>query len=332
MRDKARMSALPVLQYCGQSQRLGESLGAGRAAAIGTAFHAKCSNHPDTANIIARLSDEEIEDLDTLIKPTDVEIGNITLTYEMATKERPVAIDAMGCYVHYDDTAALVRGTPDFYWKVVENGRTTIYVADIKRSAYATPDGAASLQVIGYALALVSENHADGYCTGIWDATEGQWDWSDWVDVWSTRAERDWERVKASALNHGGEYSVGIHCKNCYGRKRCPQWLLPLDLVDTSLAPFTLEGALNGENALKALLLADRAEDTAKAVKDILKHYAREEGGIEDGKGKMWAPCKSKGRASFDSNGLERDHPELAQQYIKVGMPFETFRMVKVKT
>lgn len=330
----ARMSALPVLQFCGQAQRLGESLGAGRAAAIGTAFHAKCSEHPQLVEIMARLTDDEREDVDSLIKPTDVEVSGFALTYDMAEKEIPVGITPDGKHCEYDDENALLRGTVDFDWLVHDtvSNRKTVYVADIKRTAYAAPDGCYSLQVIGYAIALADKHGADGYVTGIWDATEGAWEWSEYVDMWSERAETNWQRVRASALNHGGEYSVGSHCTGCYGRKRCPQWLLPLDLAATSLEPFTREGGLTNETACQALLMSKRVEDTIKAVKEIAENFARDNNGIiDEERGKVWAPINVKGRTSFNSKQLEKDNPELAQQYISTGKPFQQFRWLNRK-
>jgi hypothetical protein len=328
----ARMSALPTLQFCGQAQILGESLGAGRPAAIGTAFHAKCSGAANYDSLRARLTEDEQEELDALIPPADFEAFGVPLTYAEMLKEVPVALDKFGGFLPYDHPDALVRGTLDMACMVVAEGMSVALVIDIKKSAYAVPDGARSLQIKGYAKAYAEKMNADAYVTGVWDATEGQYEFSDFVRTFSNEADNDWATIKAAAENHGGEYSLGGHCVGCYGRKRCPQWLLPLELADTSLSAFTAEGGLTAETALDALILANRAKDTAKAVIDIVKHFSRDNGGIEDfTQNKVWAPNRCKGKVLLNRKRLETDHPELVQQYMEIGQPYDVFRWLKVK-
>ena len=330
----ARFSALPVLQFCGQGQLLGETLGAGRAAAIGTAFHAKCSADPAAELLLARLTDEEREDVAAMQCPTPVEVEGVTFEYATADKEVPVALSKAGAFVAPDyvpEDEVLVRGTLDFAWIAEFDGRRVALVGDLKRTIYACPDGPASLQVIGYAIAYSALVGADGYYTLIWDCTEGEWSVSEYVDGFSEQAELNWLRVKGSALNHGKEYSLGSHCTNCYGRKRCPQWLLPLDLAGTQLEPFTKPEALTHEHASAALLLAKRAEDTADVVRDLCKAMARDTGGILDGKGKKWAPVRSKGKLSLDRSTLEKENPDIVERYTVRGAPYETFRWIKDK-
>jgi cytochrome c5 len=331
----ARFSALPVLQFCGQGQVLGESMGGGRAAAIGTATHAVFSDDPKASEFMARLTPDERETVGEMKRPTPVVIGALELTYEMAEHEVPLALGSDGAYLAWAEVEApwglLVRGTADMCWTAVVGGKTVAFIGDLKKTAYAAPDGPYSLQLIGYAIAFARKVGADGYYTGIWDCTEGEWQWSGYVDLWSEEHEANWERVRAAAKNHGGEYSVGSHCSSCYGRKRCPQWLLPPDLAATMLEPFTKAEALTHEAAAQALLLSKRAEDTIKAVKEICQHFANENDGILDGKGKKWAPVYSKGKTSLDRKALERDNPEIVQRYTVLGQPYATYRWINAK-
>lgn len=332
----ARFSRLPVLQYCGQSQLLGEQGAGSRASAIGSAFHAKCAalHHPEHAMealaLYSRLSDDERALVDELIPPTDVEVNGHILAYETATKEHPCALytaapEGVARMPPRGEQVVAVQGTTDLFW-IHED---IAYVADIKRTSFTAPDGPASLQVIGYAISVAEEYGCQGYYPGIWDATEGEWLWGAYVDVWSEEAEGNRKRVLAAALNHGGEYNVGTHCSGCYARSKCPQFLLPLDLVGTSLEPFTRIGGITNENAVQALVLAQRAADTAKAVRGMLEQYARDNGGVLDvERNKVWKPCKTKGRASLDRKALETAEPELAQRYMKFGVDFETFKWV----
>jgi hypothetical protein len=327
------MSSLPVLQHCGQAQIV-SARGAGNYNTdIGTAFHAVCSGSPDAADLVARLTDEARSELESLKAPTPVSFaGDINLDYADAHKEISVGLTVQGSFCPKDADEALLGGTCDLYW-VVDNrafgGKRIVFVADIKKSAYAAPDGARTLQAIGYAIAIASREEADGYVTGIWDATEGRWEWSDYVDVWSEQAERNLDRVVAAARNYGGEFNVGSHCSSCYGRPHCPQYLLPPELAETSLAPFTESGAITHANALEALVFAKRAADTAKRVEELVKEYARQQGGLVDpARQKVWKPIRSKGKTSLDRKALERDHPELVEHYTSFGADYEQFRWV----
>lgn len=320
-----RFSRLPVLQFCGQAQVLGEQGASSRAAAIGTAFHARCHaiHHPEAKPEAdahyTRLTDDERKMVDALIPPTAITVNGFDLEYETATKEHKCSLSFEG--------EVIVEGTADLFW-IHEN---VAYVADIKRTSFTAPDGPASLQVIGYARAIHDEFGCDGYYPAIWDATSGEWQWGDYVDAWSAEADDHLGRIVAAARNHGGEYAVGGHCSGCYARQRCPAYLLPLELACTSLAPFTEPGAITNENALEALMNAKRAIDTAETVKELVEQFARDNDGVVDAeRGKVWKPCTVKGRTSFDAKRLEADHPELAQQYTKFGSSFEQFKWVNV--
>lgn len=326
---KARMSALPVLQYCGQAQILGESSGAGRAAAIGTAFHALCSNAPERDALLARLSDRELAEVTELVKPAPFVWDGVSLNYESACRERKVALNADGLSCEYDSDESFVQGTADLMWFVDRPGKKTVIVVDIKKTSFAAPDGANSLQVIGYAVAFARHFSADGYVTGIWDATAGEYHWSEWFDVWGEDASLHWERIVASVKNHGGEFSLGTHCQSCYARGKCPQYLLPMDLAETSLAPFTTEEGLTNEKAAEALMTAERVIKTAEMVKKRVQMYALENGGVVDeARGKVWKPMRCRGRASLDTKRLEAENPELAMRYTKFGTEYNQFKWV----
>lgn len=317
----ARFSRLPVLQYCGQAQRLGE-LGAGsRASAIGTAFHAKCSEAPEFEQHYARLTPEERDLVDVLIRPTPITVNDVELSYDTAHKERKVSlVNSSG--------EVVCAGTADLYW--LHDG--ILYCADIKRTSFTAPDGPRSLQVIGYAHALCEELGAAGYFPGIWDATEGEWQWGEYVETLTEQYEENHATLVAAAMNAGGEYNVGPHCGQCYARKQCPQYLMPLELAETSLAPFTAPGGITNENAAEALLLAKRAADTADAVIDRIKQHVKDNGAVvHEATGKMWRGKEQRGRAGLDSKALEADHPELVQRYTKFGNPFSVYRWVNIE-
>lgn len=335
--SKPRMSALPLLQYCGKAQDISATGAGGRSSAIGTAFHALCSKAPDAEQLAARLSDKEREQLAELIPPKPILVGtsfdtSVELTYEEAHKEVRVLVreDLMPVMSEED---AFLTGTVDLFWVFGK----TLYVADIKKTSFAAPDGPASLQVIGYAVALLSilESEGleiDGYYTGIWDATEGQWEWSDYVDIWSNEHQLNCDRVLGAARNYGGEFNLGSHCRSCYGRTRCPQYLLPPDVAGEMLEQFKKEGGISPETALPALLAAQRAVDSGEEVIRLLKAYADQSGGIPDpSSGKVYAPITCKGRVTLDRARLESENPELVERYSRTGTSYQQFRWLKPK-
>ena len=325
------MSSLPILQHCGQAQIM-SARGAGSTnSAIGTAFHAVCAGAENAAELVARLSDEAQAELAALIAPQPVLIADgangKVLDYKDAQKEVAVGLTQEGSYAPNGSDESILDGTCDLYWVLEVGTKRIVYVADIKKSSYAAPDGARTLQAIGYAVAICSKEEADGYATGIWDATEGRWEWTPYVDAWSEEAEKNLDRVVAAARNYGGEFNVGTHCSSCYGRSHCPQYLLPCELAETSLAPFTEPGAITHENALEALLVAKRALDTAKRVEDLVKAYARSAGGLQDhARGKVWLPVRTKGKTSLDRRSLERDQPDLIEKYTIFGADYEQWK------
>lgn len=70
-----RMSSLPGAQFCPLSPELSAKYGAGRAAAMGRAFHACCAQEPTAGALLARLTDKEAATVGTWKMPTDVEVG-----------------------------------------------------------------------------------------------------------------------------------------------------------------------------------------------------------------------------------------------------------------
>lgn len=309
--------------------------GAGRAAAMGSAFHARCAD-PDgqeAKDRWNRLSQEEQSEVESWIKPTDIVLEDGTiLSYEHAKKEVPLGLTELGTYAPKGTTGNVTEGTCDLYWVVEQGGVRIAYVPDIKRSEYTVADGPRSLQILGYALAVASLEKCHGYCAGIWAAKEGTWSWG---DLYLYGRDDDaimehWERIKAAALNDSEELSSGPHCQGCYGRKRCPAWMLPPELIGTSLAPFAEEGmAITSDQAVNLIGLVKRAEDMAATVKKLLQAHVKDGGVISDGKGKEWRPVVCQGRVGLDAKLLEKEQPDVFKKYYKPGAPYEQWRWLK---
>lgn len=340
-----RCSSLPIAQFCGQAPKLQATAGAGRAAAMGSAFHARCSEEPGWELRWSRLAEAEQTEILTWHKPTDtvleVDVGASqpwvrVLRYVDATKEFPLGLDAAGNFVEKGDPTAVTMGTCDFFWIVdVPNVGRIAYVPDIKRSEWTVADGPDSLQILAYAFAVMSKFDCDGFVAGIWGAKEGTWWWGPML-TWNHNAPALMtilRRIVAAGTNDSPDYAVGQHCSGCYGRTHCPAWLLPPELAESSLAPFTVPGMVTSHaEAVQLVRLVKRAEDTAELASKLLREHVRQHGPIQDIEaGKQWGPITTRGKPSFNKTQFEKDYPEKAQEYITPGAPYEQFRWTNIK-
>lgn len=300
-----RMSSLPVVQYCGRAGELGQ-MGAGRAAAQSSAFHALCAKSDNADELCSRLTDDEYREILQWRKPGDVDLGKgRVLLYSKAEKELAVALDASGSYVDPSSPDAVTIGHFDFGWVVEMHGVKLAYVADIKRSEYTVAEGVDSLQLHAYGLAYATKHTCDGYVVGIWAAIEGQWQWSEIIDLETRDAADIARRVVRAATNSSREFAMGPHCRKCYGRFRCPAWLIPPELAQSSIGALTEGGELTDEKAAELLLLIQRDEDTRDQVLKSLKDYAGQRGGIRHG-GKVWKPVMCQGRETLSAELLKK--------------------------
>ena len=321
-----RFSSLPVSQYCPKSAAL--NLGAGRAAAVSSVFHARCAGDDKWREAYARLTDEEQAEVDAMIPPDDVNVrGNVfeRLSYSAAKKEVALGLTEQCGYVPKGHPDALCEGTCDMYW--VRN--RTAYVVDLKRSEYTTAEGPESLQVKGYALAVCAlhADEVDGYVTGIYAATEGTWSFADYISLDSEQCVKDWERVKAAAMNVDGDYATGVHCRSCYSRFKCPAYLVPPGEAHEGITRY-FSGELDNTKALELLRFTERVEDTCKQARLLLKAVAEVNGIIDPESGKVYRAVMCKGKVSLDKKSLETEHPELVQKFMVQGKGYPQFRWV----
>jgi hypothetical protein len=327
-----RFSSLPIAQFCGLAPQLSAQGGAGRAAALGSAFHARCAD-PEGAEAKerwARLDREEQEDVARWIKPSTLVLENGTvLDYATAFKELPLGLTAQGAYAPKGTPGNITEGTCDICWLVEQDGLRIVYVPDIKSSEWTVADGPDSLQILGYAYAAAQQFGADGYCAGIWAAKEGRWWWGD-LFLFGFDDEAilgHWQRIKAAALNDNPEPAHGPHCRSCYGRTRCPAWMMPPSLLGTELEPFAKEGfPITGEHAAALLLKLKQLEDVAKLVKANLQDMQRQGHRILDGNGKEWRPISMPGKVVLDAVRFEKEEPALFERYAKESAPYEQWR------
>lgn len=311
-----RCSSLPIVRYCGAAGPLGQSHGAGRAAAMGTAWHAICDDpgleKAETRAALASLTNDERAEVLARPRPTDVDLGEgVVLRWAEATRERPVFADRdlRPCRPE----AAAITGHPDAYW--ICDG--VVYVADLKSSMRHVEDGPASLQLQAYGLILAHEAEAHGYTCGIFAADTASWTWMDRVvEVDSWDAAEVVAAIQAAIDMPQDEYRPGPWCSSCWSRWHCPQHVVP-NIEGTLAALVDGDGPATPEEALKALRVYERAVDTLKVVKAALEAYAEAHDGIRDPEaGKVWRKVvASKGGTRIDTKRLRADHPDLVAQY-----------------
>lgn len=317
-----RPSSLPIARFCAKAPAL--NVGAGRAAAMSSAWHARAAGK-DWREAYERLTPDERADIDSWKLPTDIILENgVCLRYADANKEVRCALATDGTWADPDDPNALSSGTADFDWLVGD----VLYVADLKKSQFTEPEGPRSLQLLFYALALLAYLESKGvevrgFVCGIWHATEGTWEWADFIsaDLFSAERADAWAAVRAAALHTDGDFSTGPHCRRCYSRTKCPAYMVPPEHASDGIAKY-LVGDLTNDKALELRRLYERVQTTMEACKERLHAYADAAGGIVDHEaGKVWKAGTVKGRVSLDTKALEADHPDLVQKYMRQGPP-----------
>lgn len=274
----ARISLLPISQFCGLAVKLSEAHGAGRAAAMSSAWHAKAAGADDAALKLSRLTPEERAAIEQWKKPTPVKVLGVELTYEGAEKEQPVGLTGDGNYAA--DGEVVTCGTLDFAW-IVDHpdpfiGRVAV-IGDLKKTRWAS-SGPDSLQLLTYGYAWAKKHGCRAFITGLWIIEDEEWQWSEKVYELDSFAELDlFYRIKSAALNTTGEAAFGEHCSSCYGRLHCPEHTLPAQFAETVLAPVAADSGLINDGARLGELFAfaERVAPLIEKAKELAKEAAR---------------------------------------------------------
>ena len=317
-----RISLLPVSQYCGLAAELSERHGAGRAAAMSSAFHARMANAPDANEKAARLTPAELQTISLWTKPSPVTVMGRELTYEAAEKEQPVGLTVTGEWA--DDGDVVTCGTLDFAWVHAD----VAYVGDMKKTIWAS-SGPDSLQLLAYGYAWAKKNHCRAFTVGLWIIEDAEWVWSDKVYSMDDFDTIDvWSRIAYAALNRTGEASFGDHCKDCYARLHCPEYTLPAQFAETSLACVAVDGPITDPAKLtELLLLCDRLGPLFDKVRDNVKEAVRRGVVLENGD-KVFRAIPCKGRESLNQTKLFAELPE-ATRFVERGNGYEMFKWTK---
>lgn len=315
---------LPFSEFCGLVGRLSPQYGAARSAAMGSAFHAKCSNAEDLGTWLAKLTPDERGEIAEWNPVADwtLEDGHV-LRYEDGEREFEVAIRKDGTACKADDPDVLTVGHLDVAWVYGD----TAYVKDIKRSAYTVTDGAATLQLLAYGWAYAAARGARYFVPAIWGAVEGERLVGPRIDLDDFATAGLWSRIEHAATNRG-EASRGGHCMGCYCRTHCPEHMLPAVAAAGNLAAFAEQGPpLDAKAALEGLLLSKGLEDLATLLKDGARAWATQHGLRDPGNGKQYRPVRSKGKQGLISVAeLRKKLGPKADELIKQGNPYDTWR------
>lgn len=324
-----RMSSLPVAQRCGRAAELSSRVST-TAALLGTAWHAhRLQPDSDAARVaMAKLEPEEREQVLSWKLPPDTETPHGVLRFADALVELELGLDANGEHCDPSSPDCISIGHLDFAWIMGD----TAYVVDAKKSEFTTADGPDTLQLKSYALALASKHGCRYFVTGQWACIEGRYWWADHpVDMWSREADEARALVVAAALNVGGSYVVGSHCRSCYGRGQCPGWLLPPELAESQLGPLTRAEEPSEADMLALLTLTQRLEDTVSKAKERCKQWALDHGGIVDpSTKKRWCGVAMPGRSTLNEAALVADGIDVAK-YKREGKPYPQMRWVNAK-
>lgn len=308
-----RMSALGVTEYCGLAGILGARYGAGRSAAMGSAYHARISGAPAPV-----LTEEERAIVDSWPLPVETEASDGT-KLRVADAERELEVrlplgNGLECVGHLDCAWVV-----DLQRLKGEEPCRVAYIVDFKKSLW-TSTGPNSLQVLGYALAFSLSRSADYFCTGIFVAELGEWHWSERaISTRSVDAKRLLSRVKEAALNLTFAGSTGAHCRDCWHRLHCPEW--------TTFAEETSEP----KDLTERLLRAQARKEIAERIIENIQEEARRGAVIKDSAtGKRYLPINMPGRKSLDREALFEEIPE-ASRFEKIGKPYQQFRWLNDK-
>jgi hypothetical protein len=130
-----------------------------------------------------------------------------------------------------------------------------------------------------------------------------------------------WDRIRHAALNTG-EANTGPHCRNCWARLHCPEYLFPAHDRMNAMAAFAEGVEPTSQQVADAYLSAQAMEDIAKRIKDNAKEWARRGGAIVAADGRKLVMSERQGRETVSVSALRKEAPELAAKLVNRGEPY----------
>lgn len=216
------------------------------------------------------------------------------------------------------------------------DGTFTLYVVDFKagpRAAWNVPHPSVNLQLGGYGLGLADKigPKVTDMRLGIYQVVEGKFVWARF-DLAAPASTELWNQVRAAALRDPKTAVTGAHCVDCWVRRKCPAYVLPvlsLAARDEALAPLMADAGVvpTPDQVLRLLLAVKAIEDLVDPAKDWLKNWVTENGPIVNGS-KTWGPGPTKGRESTSITALKDAglyDEAVARGAVKKGQPGVSF-------
>lgn len=295
------------------------------------AWHALMAGTPGGAELLARLTSEEADEVLTWGEPDAVHLPAeweiVALAYNKAEKELEVCLSAHGGHCAPTHSSCVSVGHLDMAWVVeAPDGMRIAYVGDLKKREATSHPG--SLQLIAYGFAYASMRDCDAFCCGIWAGEEGTWSWGEMVDLESELAITLLRRVLAAATNDSPEFAMGPHCRDCFSRFRCPAYVIPPEAATGSLAILDGQTDITSEKVAELVLAVQRVEDMAKTAKEFCKDWEAKHPGQVVSQGKAWKSVQMPGRKTVDSKALFAAIPE-AKKYERQGEGYSMMKWVK---
>lgn len=327
-----RASSLDAKALCGKAPSL--NLGAGRSAAMSTAFHALCHDpvSEDARTKLARLTKAEREAIEQWHSPhgLSLEGDNEGLAYSDAEREFQLAVKRGWVPCAVDDSEAWLTGHPDMAWVKGD----TLVIGDLKRTRFTAPPPGESLQTLAYVAMMHARDHGKAVrfaYVAHWYLEEGVWDVSGLIDLHSLEAADIYARLEHAIENASDEYSTGPHCSGCWSRLRCPAHMVQID-ADRIAVPGLPTDEVTDDDVGRLLVAQKQLEDTAAAIGAFTKDYVRARGLPIVYEGKQWGPNTQAGRKSLDRAAVESElaaHGKSLSDFETQGQPIEVFRWKK---
>ncbi len=209
-----------------------------------------------------------------------------------------------------------IAGTADY---VRDGGPGVVEVVDLKTGRGDVTPPAENIQLALLALAAASWHGVTTVRVGILAAPMGSTPWVTWHELGpldllhaAARIRRVVEAVEAAKTTP--RYNVGGWCGHCPARRACPTqtaMLRRLALDPQAVAEDIATGIVTPDVARIAYQRYRAVKAAMHQVEAQLHAWAKENGGIPLGNGKMWGPRESQ-RAVIDA---EKAWPELVRRY-----------------
>jgi hypothetical protein len=314
-------SGLEAVERCPSSFALPRVPESTEAAEDGTRLHEALASRVaylrgETAPVLT-LSPEESDWSDVVLERhpwLTSHVSEVAYAYDVATGRGRLLGRNLGRAYAVGPTE--IAGTADY---VRDGGPGVVEVVDLKTGRGDVTPPAENIQLALLALAAASWHGVTTVRVGILAAPMGSTPWVTWHELGpldllhaAARIRRVVEAVEAAKTTP--RYSVGGWCGYCPARRACPTQTAMLRRLATdpqAVAEDIATGIVTPDVARIAYQRFRAVKAAMAQVEAQLHAYAKENGGIPLGDGRVWGPRESQ-RAVIDA---EKAWPELVCRY-----------------